>query len=132
MDFFLQVPDEQKLPPEDVHLQALKISPDRDGRKVKLSLVLSPFKVRPNVELTIFDASGQEVAHTSILETMLHKMDLYMHLRAPTPGGQYRIEIKIYYQRLPEPSETQVDVPIPEPLIVDHHEASFYLPLRET
>jgi len=128
MDIFLQESSEPRLPPEEVRLRKLKITPILNGNKVKLNLELSPFMKRPNIEVTIFDPSGKEVAHSCILEAVLPKMEVVMHLRASTPGSQYRIEISVYYQRLPEPSETQEEVAIPEPMIVDHHEASFTTP----
>ncbi|HEX9092228.1 MAG TPA: hypothetical protein VF831_12105 [Anaerolineales bacterium] len=131
MDFFLQDPDEHRLPPESVRLRELQIAIHPQGNKVKVNLELSPFKVRPNLEVTIFDPSGKEVAHTNILDAVLKKMEFIMHLRTPIPGGEYRLVTAVYYQKLPEPSETQVDLPIPEPTIVDRREATFVLPLRD-
>jgi len=132
MDFFLQPPDEHRLPPEEVRLRGLRIIPHSHGNKVKVNLELHPFKKRPNIEVTIFDASGKEVAHTNILEAMQPKMEFIMHIRAPVPGSQYRVETCVYYQQLPGPSETQAEVPIPEPMIVDRGEVIFVLPLLDT
>ena len=131
MDFFLQDPDELRLPPESVRLRDLHITPHPQGRKVKVNLELTPFKVRPNIELTIIDPSGKEAAHTNILDAVLKKMELIMHLRTPIPGGEYHLVTVVYYQKLPEPGETQVDVPIPEPTIVDRRETPFAMPLRD-
>ncbi len=131
MDFFLQDPDELRLPPESVRLRDVHITPHPQGNKVKVNLELTPFKVRPNIELTIIDPSGKEAAHSNILDAMLKKMELIMHLRTPIPGGEYRLVTVVYYQKLPEPGETQVEVPIPEPTIVDRREATFVLPLGD-
>lgn len=132
MDIFFQDPNEIRLPPEEVRLRELQVTPQPNGSKVKIYLELSPFKKRPNVEVTITAASGKEVAHASILEAMLHKMEFTMHLREPVPGSQYNIETTIYYQKLPPPSDTPTEVPLPEPMIVDHHKATFTLPLTDT
>jgi hypothetical protein len=132
MDIFFQDPNEIRLPPEEVRLRELQVTPEPNGNRVKIYLELSPFQKRPNVEVTITAESGKEVAHTNILENMLHKMEFTMHLRGPVTGGSYRVETLVYYQRLPEPSETPVEVPLPEPMIVDRHETTFILPLLDT
>ncbi len=131
MDFFLQEPEEGRLPPESVRLRDLHITPHPNGDKVKINLELSPFKQRPNIELTIFDPSGTEVAHSNILETMLKKLEFVMHIRHPIPGGEYRLSVLVYYQKLPEPGEIEVDLPIPEAMVVDRRESTFSLPRLE-
>jgi len=132
MNIFLQGTDESRLPPEEVRLQELQIIPHPQGNKLNVSLELTPFKQRPNIDVTIFDASGKQVAHTSILEAVLNKIELVMHLRTPVPGSHYRVEACVYYQELPEMAETQVEVPLPEPLVVDRREIAFDLPLRDS
>ena len=82
--------------------------------------------------MTITDLTGKEVAHTSILETMLPKMEFTMHLRQPEPGSEYNVDMCVYYQRMPEPSETAVEIPLPDPMIVDRQKTTFIFPLVET
>jgi hypothetical protein len=132
MDFFFQDPNEVRLPPEQVRLRELQVTPQPGGTRVKIYLELTPFKKRPNVEVTITSATGKEAAHTSILEAMLHKMEFTMHLREPVPGSRYDVETIVYYQKLPEPSETPGDIPLPDPMIVDRHETTFTLLLLES
>jgi hypothetical protein len=132
MDIFFQDPNEIRLPPEDVRLRELIVTPQADGKRVKVHLVLSPFKKRPNIEVTIKTASGVAAAHTSILETILHVLDFTMHLRQPVAGDQYCIETIVYYQRFPEPSEKPVEMPLPEPMIVDRQSTTFILPHSHT
>ena len=132
MNIFLQDPDEIRLPPEDVRLVAVQVTPQPNSRRVKIFLELTPFMKRPNVEVTITDADGKAAAHSSILETMLRKLEFTMHLREPIPGGEYTIESTVYYQKLPEPSDTPVDIALPEPMIVDQRTEKFILPLENT
>jgi hypothetical protein len=132
MDIFFQDPNEVRLPPEEVRLRELQVTPQPDGNRVKIYLELTPFKKRPNVEVTITAASGKEAAHASILEAMLHKMEFTMHLRQPVAGSRYNVQTIVYYQRLPEPSETPTELPLPEPMIVDCHETTFTLPKLES
>ena len=132
MSIFLQDPDEIRLPPEEVRLCDLQVTPQSNGRQVKLYLELTPFMKRPNVEVTITSTSGRIVAHSSILEIMLRKLEFTMHLRQPEPGSEYTIESVVYYQTLPEPSDTPMDVPLPQPMVVDCHTTTFFLPCLST
>jgi hypothetical protein len=128
MDIFFQDPNEVRLPPEEVNLREMHVTPLADGNRVKVYLELTPFIKRPNIEVVISSASGKEVAHTSILETTLRKLEFFMHLRNSEPGSKYTIESTVYYQKLPEPSDIPMDVPLPDPTIVDCLKATFIIP----
>jgi len=132
MDIFLRDPNEIRLPPEEVRLSKVKITPQSTGGRVKIYLELTPFMKRPNVSVTITSAMGKEAAHTSILETMSPKLEFTMHLREPDPGSEYTVETSVYYQRLPEPGDVPMDVPLPEPLVVDYNQTIFNLPHLDT
>jgi hypothetical protein len=132
MDMFLNDMNEVRFPPEEVRLRELQATPKLDGSRVKIFLELTPFMKRPNVEVTITASSGKEVAHISILETMLRKLEFTMHLRETKPGNEYIIDCIVYYQRLPEPSDDPMDVPLPDPMIVDHQKVTFILPESDT
>ena len=128
MNIFLQYPDEVRLPPAEVRLLEVKVTPQPDGRRVKIFLELTPFLKRPNIDVTITSAKGKKAAHSSILETMLRKLEFNLHLREPEPGGEYAIECLVYYQKLPEPVDTSQEVSLPEPMVVDRQKAAFVLP----
>ena len=128
MDIFFQDTDEVRLPPEQVRILDCRITPLLEGRRVKIFLELTPFMKRPNIEITITNSSGQILAHSSILEIMLRKLEFIMHLRESEPGSENKLEALVYYQKLPEPSDTQIDLPLPDPMIVDRHTAKFIFP----
>jgi hypothetical protein len=128
MNIFLHDTNEIRLPPEEVRLTKVQVTPQPNGRQVKVLLELTPFMKRPNIEVRITNRSGREVGHTSILETMLHKLEFTMHLRQVEPDDELRMETTVYYQKLPEPSATPVEVPLPDPTVVDHHAMTFSLP----
>jgi len=132
VNIFFRDPNEIRLPPEEVRLREMQVTPQQNGRQVKILLELTPFMKRPNVEVTITATSGKEAAHASILEAMMPKMEFTMHLRTLEPGGEYTLESIVYYQRLPEPSDTPMEVPLPEPLIVDRKKTNFILPQAVT
>ena len=132
MNFFFQDPNEILVPPQEVRLREVQVTLQPNGTRVKIYLELTPFIKRPNVNVTITDPSGKEVAHTSILESMLPKIEFTMHLHKPERGSEYSVDTCVYYQRMPEPSETPVDIQLPEPMIVDCHKTTFILPQMET
>ena len=105
MDFFLQDPDEVKLPPEEVRLRLIQVTLQPGSNKVKVHLELTPFQKRPNVEIIITTSSGKEAAHTSILEVMLPKMELTMHLRRPQPGETYTLSALVFFVQQPPEGE---------------------------
>ena len=128
MDIFFHDPNEVRLPPEEVRLRGMQVMPLPDGRRVKILLELTPFMKRPNVDVSITAASGKEVAHASILESMSHKLEFTMHIRETEPGGEYTLESIVYYQRLPEPVDVSMETPLPDPIIVDRHIVTFIPP----
>ena len=132
MNFFLQDPNEIRVPPEEVRLQKVQITPQTDGSRVKFHLELTPFQKRPNISVTITTPSGKQVAQSDILETMLSKLEFTMHLRQAKPSGEYTAKILVYYQKLPQPSEESAEVPLPDPLIVDTYMVTFTFQQSET
>lgn len=130
MNIFLSDPDEERLPPEEVRLREMQVVPYPDSGRVKIFLELTPFMKRPSVEVTITGKSGR-AARTSILESMTRKLEFTMHLREFEAGSENTLEVTVYYQRLPEPSEVSAELPLPEPMIVDRKKTTFTLPISE-
>src|SRR4030042_6775942 len=64
MDIFFQDPNEVRLPPEEVRLSEMHVTPLADGNRVKVYLELTPFIKRPNIEVIITSVSGKEAATT--------------------------------------------------------------------
>jgi hypothetical protein len=127
MELFFNDPNVVKLPPEEVRLREVRIIPLAGGGRVKIHLELTPFQKRPDISVTITSASGKEAARTTILETMLTRLELTMHLHEPDAGNEYAVETVVFYQKLPLPSETGDDIELPEPLIVDRVKTTFTL-----
>ena len=128
MNIFLDDPHVARLPPEEVRLREVIITPQADGKRVKIYLELTPFQKRPNISVSIFTASGGEAAQSTILETMLPKLEFTVHIRESQAGSEYKAEIKVYYQGLPTPTNDETEVQLPTPLMVDNRTMSFILP----
>ncbi len=125
MDIFFNDPNVVRLPPEEVRLREVQITAQPERGRVKIHLELTPFLKRPDISLTITDSKGKEAARATILETMLAKLELTIHLRDPVHGSEYTMETVVYYQKLPQPSDEQVEIQLPDPLVVDQRKTIF-------
>jgi hypothetical protein len=128
VNIYYQDPNEVRLQPEEVRLLVLRVIPQGNAGRVKVYIEMTPFMKRPNIDVTITTEEGMTVAHTSILDALQPKLEFTMHLREPVPGSRYRMDAVVYYQKLPEPTETPMDIALPEPMIVDRCKETFTLP----
>ncbi len=129
MDIFFQDPSEVPLPPEQVRILELSAEPYPDGRRVRVSLTTNPFLKRPNADVFIYNAAGEEVAQTSVIESMGRKMEMTLHLRHPQPGD-YQLKATLFYRDpIPEPPpDAEPIVPeLPEAHVVDQKQIGFHI-----
>jgi hypothetical protein len=101
MDFFFPQDDLQRLAPEETHIASLEVEPYPDGARVRVNLHLTPFQVRPHIELTLTDAKGDEVAAASIVEPMSWKLEVTMHLRGAS-ASPFTMEARLFYPDGPQ------------------------------
>lgn len=114
MDLFLQNND-NLLPRDQVHMERIEASPYPDGHRVKVIIDVTPFRERPNLELTIRDQEDKIVAVTSVIATMHFKMEFNLHLRGvDNPAGRYIVQVKLYYDEIQSPQDVrETDLVIP-------------------
>jgi hypothetical protein len=96
MDFFLPEEDEQQLPPAETRIRVLQAVPYPDGQRVRVHLQITPFQVRPHIEVALVDADGIEVAAASIVEPVSWKLELTMHLRGAS-ANPFTVEAHLSY-----------------------------------
>lgn len=101
MDFFVPQDDLQRLPPEETRITSLEVEPYPDGGRVRVNLHVTPFQVRPQIELTLTDANGDEVAAASIVEPMTWKFEVTMHLRGAS-ASPFTVEARLFYPDGPQ------------------------------
>ncbi len=105
-DFLLNfIPPEelsQLTHPEETHILALNAVPYEDQRRVRLSLEITPFRVRPHLEILVLNAKGEEVASTSIIEPMSWKLELTLHLRDGGQHNPYTAQVLLFYPEGPQ------------------------------
>jgi hypothetical protein len=129
MEPFFEDPNHLRLPPDQVRITDLKAEPFPDGHRVRIMLELTPFINRPDGEITIFDALGEAVAQANIIETMLPKIALTLHLRGGDAYGPFKVIAKIFYSQNIISHETGefISTEYIEPTLVDQKEISFLL-----
>jgi len=116
---------ETPLPSDQVRIRSLYLKPLPDGKRVRLQLDLTPFAEPPNAEIVVKNALGDELACLHIIETMMPKMEITVHLRDAELVSPYQASITIYYNHeTPEMEEIKPERPINRH-IVDQKKISF-------
>jgi hypothetical protein len=87
--------------PEETHITSLTAEPYPDRERVRVNVEITPFQVRPYIEIVLTDAAGDEVATASIVEPMGWKLEFTMHLRGATQSP-FKIEAKLFYPDGPQ------------------------------
>ncbi|SRR5258708_1095565 len=104
-------------PPEKIIVEKLAATPYPDGWRVKVSVDVTPFQQRPNLEIQVRSREGRVVSELSVIETMIRHMEFTMHLRGlDSPRGSYTLSAALYYGEDPSQpqhrSETPFDVEV--------------------
>ncbi|MES0361762.1 MAG: hypothetical protein ABUK20_12655 [Anaerolineales bacterium] len=134
MDLFLQDPNEIPLPPDEVRIRELRIDPLPDNRRIRISLQITPFQTRPNIEIFITNENEEESGSLTIIESIDPKMEFTVHLKDVEPSGKYTASAQIYYyeddQNIAAKASQQEEGIHQLPTnvkIVDHHQATFVI-----
>lgn len=129
MDIFFSDPSDIPLPPNEVRIRQFEAQPWQDKRRVHIFLEVTPFQKRPNGEINISNARGEELASVSIIEMIEPKMEFTVHLRGAELIGPCTAVVLISYPEEPEsPGSGQESLPEPQKqLIVDRASANFIL-----
>ena len=134
MDLFLQDPNDIPLPSDEVRIRELRVDPLPDNRRIRISLHITPFQLRPNIEIVVTNEVEKESASLSIIETIDPKMEFTVHLKDDEPSGQYTVSSQIYYyedDQYTEAKASQLEEGIhqlPTNIkIVDHRQTTFVI-----
>ena len=106
MDLNFVDPSEAPVPPEEVRIRDVTAEPFPDQRRVKVHIELTPFQQRPTLAVVMLDEEENEIATTSIIETLDPILEFTMHIRRQAPAGEYRLRVAAGYDE----EEAPVDV----------------------
>ena len=100
MEFFIADSNVERLSPAETRLLNLRAEPDPDGKRLRVTLELTPFLQRPYLELSLTESTGQEVSSASIVEPVGWKLELTLHIRKPASplpvvGAGSKIEVPV-------------------------------------
>jgi len=101
-------PSEGALPPPQVHFTKLSAEPWPDGRRIRVSLELSPFQQPPNLVLAVHDREDNEVSRIVFVETQETSLTFTMHLRGSVLPGRYSLTASVSYPELEEFNPTTI------------------------
>lgn len=89
-------------PKENVKIELLAAEVQPDRWRIKITLNVTPFQVRPNLAVVLLTQAESPlvVADMTIIETMHNKMEFTMHIRGlPDPEGTYTLKSRLYYEQ---------------------------------
>jgi hypothetical protein len=106
MDFFLPQTNadpnaSNRAAPEETKIIQLTAQPYPDGYRLRVNLEITPFQVRPHIEVILRDADGDEVASTNFVEPMTWKLEFTMHIRGEL-NNPYALSARLYYPDGPD------------------------------
>ena len=126
MDIHFTDLSEVPLPPKEIRIRDFGVEPYPDGKRLRLTLELTPFQKPPSSEIFVTDQFGDLVATANIIEIIDPKMQLTMHLRRPDPQGAFVARAIIFYtQDLDAVTEGDQIIAPPARQIVDEMEVHF-------
>ena len=103
MDFFFPEDNLTRAVPEETKIATLSAQPYPDGRRLRV-----------NLEVTLHNADGDEVASTNIVEPMSWKLEFTMHLRGEL-RNPYTLNARLYYPDGPSAEAPQFSFDVEPP-----------------
>jgi hypothetical protein len=97
VDIPLVEPEEAPRPPQEVRVRDLVVAPHPDGLRLRVSMRLTPFLERPNVELEIRDSTGDQLASATVVEPTEPDLSLTLHMRSGPAGGPLTLITSVLY-----------------------------------
>jgi hypothetical protein len=99
-------------PADKIKIEGLTAVPYPDGWRVKVTLDLTPFQVRPNLEIRVRSQAGRVVSEMSVIETMIRHLEFTVHIRGvESPLGDYVAEATLYYGEDPMQAQSHLEIP---------------------
>jgi hypothetical protein len=108
-------PAEAPLPPDQMSFRSVEVEPNSDGQRLKVSLQVAPFQVRPSIDLTVTNDRGMVVASSSIVEATETSMSVTLHLRDRSTEPRHRLTALLVYPDRDPVDERILEFALPDP-----------------
>jgi len=106
---FFDDPTRGPVPREDVRFKGLGLFLYEDRRRVAVGFDITPFRERPNIEVSLTNEEGGEVASLHVIEALEANFNLTMHIRGQSTSDLCEVEANLYYTSLENGSRMVVD-----------------------
>ena len=100
VDIFFSDPEDAPVPPDEVRIRRLEARAWPDGERIAVQFSITPFQVKPNLELEIRNPVNELAAELSVVEVIQNEMDFTLHLRGEILPGDYSVRMKVLYTDL--------------------------------
>lgn len=124
MGFFFNDPNIKRMAPEDMRFEEIQVEPYPDGKRLHVTIKVTPFEKRPAMEIVLLDTQERELSAVNVIEPMRWQIDFVMHIRQryEDQSPPYALKARLYYPPETEDGEIyeadtyemQVD-PAPQP-----------------
>lgn len=94
---FFDNPSLGPVPREDVRFNRLGLYMYDDGQRVAVGFDVTPFRERPNIQVTLKNDEGEEAASLNVIEAIQSNFNLTMHIRGELVSDLYEVEAILYY-----------------------------------
>jgi hypothetical protein len=89
--------DEDARPLEEVRITDVRVDVLPDGRRVAISIALTPFLEKPDIDVTLWRDDVEERS-LSVVGAMQPEMQLTLHLPSGDMGGLYTVRVDLLRQ----------------------------------
>jgi hypothetical protein len=114
MEFFPDDPEIQRLLPKETRILDMQAKPYPDGKRMRVTLDLTPFQKKPYIDLRLTDSDGNEAGSTSIVEPITWKLELTLHIKnISTAAGKYTLIAFLSYPEMDKVDRNKITFEIP-------------------
>jgi hypothetical protein len=106
---FFDDPTRGPISREDVRFNGIGLYLYEDRQRVAVGFDITPFTERPNIEVSVINEEGTEVASLIVIEALQPNFNLTMHIKDPTESEIYEVEANLYYTSQDDGQRISVD-----------------------
>lgn len=108
MELPLVDPTEPPRSPKQTRFREVQAEPYPDGSRLRLYVRLTPFERRPDLDITVFNEEGEQIASTIVVQAFLPVLSLTMHLQPGAGSGECSARLLLRYPELETVDERRV------------------------